>query len=89
MNDDALEAKFKHLGDSIDKVRDEGRERGKRQERATGEIKDELKMLNAETARHDERIKTVEHGVKFNRELIWKILATLATAGLALDKIFH
>lgn len=89
MNDETLDAKFKHIGDSIDKVRDEGRQRGEQQSAATEEIKKEIKMLNTQTARHDERIKTVESGVKINRELIWKLLAIIGGAGIAIDKIFH
>lgn len=89
MDDDAWNAKLKHIGDSIDKVRDEGRQRGERQEKDTAEIKEKLDGLTTETARHDERIKVVESGVKFNRELIWKILAILATTGAVVEKIFN
>ena len=51
MNDDVFDAKLKHIGDSIDKVREEGRLRGERQEKDTAEIKDKLDDLATTSAR--------------------------------------
>ena len=85
-------AKLKHLGSSIDavrhdvcEIRDDVRELRKEEKDQTLQIAG----IQASVSAHDAELTATKRDVRDIRALVWKIVAALAAAGLAVDKFFH
>lgn len=92
MNNDVINARLKHLGSSIDKVRDDVGElktdvRETRQE--IHEQSEHVRHLEKSCAADHVQIETNKTNIRDLRALIWKIVAILAAGGYAVDHFFN
>lgn len=92
MEDETIDAKLKHLGGSIDKVREDVREvkTDVKELRVEGQQRSQkISELSALCAADHVQIETNKTGIRDTKLLIWKILTVLAAGGYAADKILN
>lgn len=96
---EAIDAKLKHLGSSIDKVREDVREvksdvkelrvEGQKRSEAIASIKTDIGTAEVKIKANERRIDENKANIRDAKLLIWKILAMLAAGGYAADKILN
>lgn len=80
-----IEEKLKGLGQSLDLLRDEGKQRSAKIDNLTKEFSD----LKAMFAKNTAELEHTKHDVRDLRALVWKIVAFLTSGCAAAQYIFN